>query len=66
MTISMAGLFLGPSTVGLLSDHVFGNENLNLAVAAVPLVFGIPVLLFIPYARRVYRVELERQESADA
>ena len=65
MTISMAGLFLGPSTVGLLSDHVFGNENLNFAVATVPLVFGIPVLLFIPYARRVYREELLRQETPD-
>ena len=64
MTISMAGLFLGPSTVGLLSDFVFGNENLNYAVAAVPLMFGLPVLMFIPYARRVYREELERQEAA--
>ena len=65
MTISMAGLFLGPSTVGLLSDHVFGNENLNLAVAAVPLMFGIPVLMFIPYARRVYRDELQQQERSN-
>ena len=66
MTISLTGLMLGPQTVGLLSDHVFGNENLNQAVAAVPFIFGIPTLLFMRYARRVYLQELQQQEAAEA
>ena len=66
MAISMSGLILGPYTVGILSDHVFGNEQLNYAVAAVPLIFGVPVLLFSRYARRVYLEELEIQEAAEA
>lgn len=64
MTISMAGLFLGPTSIGWLSDNVFGNENLNHAAAAVPAIFGIPVILIIGYARRVYLAEVERQEAA--
>ncbi len=64
MTISLAGLFLGPTTIGWLSDNVFGNEQLNLAAAAVPAIYGIPVLLLIPFARRVYLAEVEAQEAA--
>ena len=58
MTISLAGV-LGPTMVGILSDAVFGNEKLNLAIATVPLVFGVLVLPFAGYARRVYNAELE-------
>lgn len=63
MMISMSGLMLGPSTVGWLSDNIYGNEQLNLAVATVPLVFGIPVILLIRYARRAYLAEVEKQEA---
>ena len=63
MTVSMAGLFLGPTTVGLLSDLVFGNENLNYAAAAVPAIYGIPVLLLVFYARRIYQDEHNRQHG---
>lgn len=62
MAISLSGLFLGPTTVGLLSDKVFGNEHLNYATAAVPAIYGIPVLFFIGYALRAYRAELEKAE----
>ena len=65
MTISMAGLFLGPTSIGFLSDHVFGNDNLNLAAATVPALFGIPVILLIPYARRVYLAEVEAQVAQE-
>jgi len=65
MMISLSGLLLGPGTVGLLSDQVFGNENLNYAAATVPAIFGIPVLLLIGYARRVYLEEVTRQEAAE-
>ncbi len=64
MTISLAGLLLGPSSVGWLSDNVFGNEHLNLAAATVPALFGVPVLLLTRYALRAYREEHDRQQSA--
>ena len=64
MTISLAGLFLGPPTIGWLSDNVFGNEQLNYAAATVPAMYGIPVLLLIGYARRAYLAEVEKQEAA--
>jgi MFS family permease len=64
MMISLSGLLLGPGSVGWLSDNVFGNENLNYAMATVPALFGIPVLFLIGYARRVYMAEVEAQEAA--
>ena len=64
MTISFAGLFLGPMSVGWLSDNVFGNEHLNYAAATVPAIFGIPVLLTIRYALRTYLAEVRAQEAA--
>lgn len=63
MVISLSGLLLGPGTVGWLSDNVFGNEHLNYAAAAIPAIFGIPVLLLISYARRVYLAEVAHQEE---
>ena len=66
MTISLAGLLLGPSSVGWLSDHVYGNENLNLAAATVPALFGIPVLLLAGYALRVYRQEHDCEVRKEA
>ena len=65
MAISMSGLLLGPTTVGVMSDHVFGNEGLNYAAAAVPAIFGALVLPFAWYARRVYNEELARQPDED-
>lgn len=64
MMISLSGLLLGPGTVGWLSDNVFGNEHLNYAMATVPAMFGIPVILLIGYARRAYLAEIEAQEAA--
>lgn len=61
LAISMSGLFLGPTTVGLLSDRVFGNENLNYAAALTPALYGIPVLFLIGFAIRSYNAEVERQ-----
>ncbi len=66
MTISLAGLLLGPGSVGWLSDNVFGNENLNYAAAAVPALFGLPVLLLARYALRVYREEHDVEVTREA
>lgn len=63
MAISFAGLFLGPQSVGLLSTHVFGEDGLRYAVAAVPVIFGTIPLLLIPFTRRFY---LRRMNELDA
>ena len=60
MIISLTGLFLGPTTVGFLSANVFGEDRLNLAVAAIPVLFGVVPLLLIPAMRRRYRQHLAR------
>ena len=59
MAISMAGLFLGPSSVGVLSTRVFGEENIRYAMAALPILYGLIPLLLIPLAIRLYRRQLE-------
>ena len=51
MSISLAGLLLGPTTVGTLSTRLFGEGQLHLAVAIVPVVYGI-----IPLAFAVWRL----------
>ena len=55
MTISLAGLLLGPTTIGLLTDNVVGEAHLDYAMAILPLLFGLPVLLLTPLTRRRYR-----------
>ena len=60
IAISMAGLLLGPMTIGLLNDLVFGEEGIRYSAALVPLVFGLPVIFMMRSIRRVY---LERMES---
>jgi MFS family permease len=62
--ISMCGLFLGPTTVGKLSTDVFGEANIRYAVAAIPMIYGILPLLFVPTALRLYRVQMEKLGSA--
>lgn len=65
MLVSVAGLGIGSPTVGLFSDHVFGNEFLNYASSATVALYGIPVLLLIPYALRAYRREHHARHGAD-
>ena len=65
MTISLSGLFLGPTTVGSLSTRVFGEDNLNFAVAAVPVIYGVIPMLLIPIAWRLYRKQMERLGTAE-
>ena len=58
MTISLTGLFLGPSLVGLLNDTVFGADGVRYSVALIPLIFGLPVMLLAPLTLRRYRSAL--------
>ena len=66
MVTSLTGLLLGPLTVGLLTDHVFGADGIQYAAAAVPALFGLPVLLFAGFARRRYAQECETIYGATA
>ena len=65
MTISLTGLFLGPSLVGLLNDTVFGADGVRYSVALIPLIFGLPVMLMAPLTLRLYRSALGRLSRED-
>ncbi len=54
MCISLCGLILGPTTIALLNDHVFGVENIRFSMALLPGLYGIPVLLMTGLIRRNY------------
>lgn len=60
MLLAFFGLGFGPSTIGLLSDHVFGEGKLHHAMAALPIIYGIPVLIAIPVIRRLYLKEFHK------
>ncbi|MCY4268787.1 MAG: MFS transporter [Gammaproteobacteria bacterium] len=62
MAISLAGLFLGPSLVGLLNDQVFGTDGVRYSVAVIPLIFGLPALLLSPLTLKLYRRALDNPE----
>lgn len=66
MAISIAGLGLGPPTVGILSTRVFGEANLRAAVASIPIIYGFIPLLLLPLIARAYRRRLAtfRTEAA--
>lgn len=65
MAISLAGLFLGPSLVGLLNDMVFGADGVRYSVAAIPLIFGLPAMLLAPLTLKLYRRALDDPEFRD-
>ena len=60
MAISMTGLFLGPPTVGYLSTHIFGEQELRLAYAATCALFALVPTLFIVPTLRAYSRQLAR------
>ena len=65
MFISMAGLFIGPPGVALLTDSVFADEGMiRYSMALVPALYGLPVLLLLPVLRRAYTREVDRFEAA--
>jgi MFS family permease len=64
MAISLAGLFLGPTTVGILSTRIFGEENIRYAMATLPILYGAIPLLIIPITWRLYRRQMERLGTA--
>ncbi len=63
MCISMAGLFLGPTTIALLNDNVFGEDGIRYSMALLPVIYGIPVLLMAGVIRKNYIKAYEYYES---
>lgn len=55
MTISILGQGLGPTTTGILSTRVYGEDNLRWAIATVPLLYGVVPILLLPMIGRAYR-----------
>jgi MFS family permease len=66
MAISLTGLLLGPTTVGMLSTRVYGEENIRYALATLPVLYGLVPLLLIPVTWRLYRAQMERVGTASA
>jgi MFS family permease len=66
MMISLAGLLLGPPTVGALSTYVFGEKNIHLAVAMTPALYGIVPLLLLLLIRRKYLDQMARVNGSIA
>ena len=54
VAISLAGLLLGPMTVGLLSEWVFGEANIRYAMVVTPLLYGVVPLAFTTVTWRLY------------
>lgn len=66
LAITLLGGLVSPLLVGWLSTSVFGEDKLNLAVAAQPAIYGIPTLLLLPITYRLYRKELAAREAQEA
>jgi len=58
MAISFIGGLTSPLLVGFMSSNIFGEANLNIAMSVLPLVYGIPAILLLPWTVRLYRREL--------
>ncbi len=66
IVISISGLMLGPTSIGLLNDYVFGEQGIRYAAAVVPVFFGVPILITIAGTRRRYRREFDRVQAQRA
>ncbi|MDO9487534.1 MAG: MFS transporter [Sphingomonadaceae bacterium] len=64
MAISLTGLLLGPTTVGILSTRVFGEADIRYAMATLPLMYGILPLIIVPFTLRRYRAQMVRLGTA--
>ncbi len=53
--ISVTGLMLGPTTVGIISDSFVGAANIRYAVSLVAVIYGVPLLLTLRATLRRYR-----------
>ena len=61
MSISLTGLFLGPTLVGLFNDTLFGEAGVRYSVAVIPLIFGLPIMCLTPLTLKLYRKALDER-----
>lgn len=66
LAITLLGGLVSPLLVGWLSTSIFGEDRLNLAMAAQPAIYGIPALLLLPITYKLYRKELAAREAMEA
>lgn len=59
LIINVVGLMLGPTSVGFLTDMMGDPAMLRYAMAAIPLVVGIPAILLIKWGLKHYRAAAE-------
>lgn len=59
MATALLGQGLGPLCIGLMNDHVFGYDNLRYSMASLPLIFGVPLFLAVPWIMKKYRQSFE-------
>ena len=63
MATALLGQGLGPLCIGLMNDHVFGYDNLRYSMASLPVMFGIPLFLAVPWILKKYRQSFEELNS---
>jgi len=63
MATALLGQGLGPLCIGLMNDHVFGYDNLRFSMASLPVIFGIPLFLAVPWILKNYRHSFEELNS---
>ncbi|MCY4040971.1 MAG: MFS transporter [Gammaproteobacteria bacterium] len=63
MSISLTGLFLGPTLVGLFNDTLFRDieDGVRYSVAVIPMIFGLPMMCLAPWTLKLYRKALEKR-----
>lgn len=58
--ISFIGGALSPPLIGWINDAYFAGESLRSAMAIYPVLFGLPVMLMVPFTLRFYSAALDR------
>lgn len=59
MVISMFGLMLGPTLVGVFNDFLFvGSDRLDLSMSLVSIIFGTVSLIMLPNIVKTYRAAI--------
>lgn len=58
MAINIVGLLLGPTTVGILSTRIFGEDDLRYAIACLPILYGAVPILIVPITWKLYRKQM--------
>jgi len=64
LIISVAGMGLGPMSVGLLNDLVMGAAGARYSVGLVAMIYGVPVMFCMHRTLTWYRIRLDQLEES--